>query len=189
MLHLFFNLCIQWYKEVIFSSISPELVHYRVMFPLLHTMRRERGRATTFHLFVLMRKILLIRHVIAETLLRMCAPLCIHLVHSTWEGHNLAACVVPTYVFFPSPFSIHWAVRLMLGALFFSAIRRCSVMPLWWHRSLFSSGESKWSSFSQTINPWGSLFFPSPPHLWALAFHLFYLHSRLYELSSAGLLI
>lgn len=32
-------------------------------------------------------------------------------------------------------------------------------------------------------------FSPFPPHLRALAFHLFYLHSPLYELSSAGLLI
>lgn len=111
-LHLFFKLCVQWYKEVIFSSISREPGHYRVMFPLLQTMRRA---WPSFHLFVLMRKILLIRYVITETLLRMCVSLCIHLVHSMWEGHNLAACVGPNYIIFPSPFSIHWAVRLVLG--------------------------------------------------------------------------
>ncbi len=79
----------------------------------------ERCQAATFHLFVLMRKILLIRYVIAETLLPTCVSLCIHLVHSVWEGHNLAACVVPTYIIFPSPFSIHWAARLTLGVVFF----------------------------------------------------------------------
>lgn len=44
----------------------------------------------------------------------------------------------------------------------FPAIRRCSVMLPCWHHSLFSSGESKWSSFSQTINPGGSLGFLLP---------------------------
>lgn len=76
----------------------------------------------------------------------------------------------------------------------------CSSLAARWYQALPSVMEpftpptpkAKWSSSSsilQTINPSRWLFSPAPLHLWAQAFHLFYLHSRLYELSSAGLLI
>lgn len=40
------------------------------------------------------------------------ACLCVHLLHRIWEGRNLDAGGVPTYVFSLSPFLINWAVML-----------------------------------------------------------------------------
>lgn len=149
----------------IFSSISLELAHYCMMFPLFCFMLRA-WPSLNLSPFVLMRKILLIRHVIAATLMHVCV--CVQYARRFTTSANV--CTAPTYVFFPSPFPTHWAVRLMLGSVIFSAIRRCSVMPPppGWQSWLFSSGESKWSSFSQTINPRGSLGFrlPLTSELW-----------------------
>lgn len=86
----------------------------------------ELGQAATFHLFVLMRKILLIRHVLAGALLRICVSLCIHLVHSMWEVHNLAACVV-SHLHLLSFAFFFWFTELWGGRWVWclSAIRRC----------------------------------------------------------------
>lgn len=60
----------------------------------------------------------------------------------------------PIAFFLPRFDSLSCKTDVRCGAC--PAMRRCKVMPLWWHQH-FSSGESKRSSLFQTINAWHSL--------------------------------